>query len=106
MAIDIYKTKQTTRELELAAIMKMLTTGITSLGGGDQLEKWIADHYEQMLGGFGTYNVLYLRFDKTKQKLAAELINYLKEKEIGSVTRWVKTEGSEDGEWLLQIYWE
>ena len=76
--IDYSKSTLTTRELEIAAIMKMLSTGITSLGGGDKLEKWLANHYDQLLGGFGTYNVLYLRFDKTKHDLATELVDFIK----------------------------
>ena len=96
----------TTKELELAAIMKMLSTGITSLGGGDRLEKWLTEHKDKMKGGFGTYNVLYLRFDKTMKLLAIELTNFLKTEEIGSEVRWVKTKDSPENEWLLQIYWE
>lgn len=101
MAISRENTNLTMPELQIAAIVRMLTTGITSLGGGDKLEKWLSSHYSELEGGFGTYDNIYLDFGDNRS-LARELIEYLKKEEIGSSSKWLQTK---DGKWLLQIHW-
>ena len=102
MAIEKRHTKLTISELQIAAIMKMLTTGITSLGGGDRLEKWLTKHCFELKGGFGTYDNVYLDFGDNRA-LARELIEFLEKEEVGSSSRWIQTK---DGTWLLQIHWD
>lgn len=92
----------TLSELQIAVAMRSLTMGITSLDGGNRLEKWLSEHYSDLEGGFGTYNVLYLNFGKNRL-LAFKLVEFLKKEEIGSKIQWVQTK---DEKWLLQIYWE
>lgn len=104
--MEIKQRNLTEAELQIACVLRVLENGLLGCWDGKALSEWILKNIDNLDGGFGTQDSVYLKFKKNgkAKKAAQEVLTLAKDtNRYGDEQHWHKTK---DGQILLQFWWD